>query len=224
MTLAVIIPALNAGARLPMTLASLSDADAVFVVDGGSADDTTALAAAGGARVLSAPRGRGTQLHAGAQAAIAAGYDWLLFLHADTQLEAGWRAETAAFIAAPEAARRAGAFRFRLDDASPQARRLEAVVAWRCRRLALPYGDQGLLLHKDFYDELGGFRPLPLMEDVDIIRRIGRKRLTLFSTGARTSAERWRKDGWRRRSARNLICLTLYFMGVPPRLLVKLYG
>jgi hypothetical protein len=101
---------------------------------------------------------------------------------------------------------------------------LERLVAWRVRTLALPYGDQGLLIRRDFYRSLGGFRPWPLMEDVDLVRRIGRHRLTVLRSAARTSAERWRRGGWKRRSLRNLGCLTLYFLGVPPRLIAHLYG
>ncbi|RYJ04407.1 MAG: glycosyl transferase family 2, partial [Acetobacteraceae bacterium] len=114
--------------------------------------------------------------------------------------------------------------RFTLDDPAPQARRLERLVAWRCRALALPYGDQGLLISRALYDELGGFRPLPLMEDVDLVRRLGRRRLAALPVDAVTSAERWRRDGWWRRSARNLGCLSLYFLGLPPSLIRRLYG
>ena len=84
-----------------------------------------------------------------------------------------WRA----FLAAPEAESRAGYFDFALDDPTPAARRLERIVAWRCRVLALPYGDQGLLIARSLYDAVGGFAPLPLMEDVDLVRRLGRRRL-----------------------------------------------
>ena len=83
------------------------------------------------------------------------------------------------------------------------ARRLERLVAWRCRVLALPYGDQGLLISRALYEAVGGFRPLPLMEDVDLVRRLGRSRLPPLPVPAVTSAERWRREGWRRRSARN---------------------
>jgi hypothetical protein len=88
----------------------------------------------------------------------------------------------------------------------------------------LPYGDQALLIHREFYRLLGGFRPWPLMEDVDLVRRIGRHRLTVFQSAARTSAERWRREGWKRRSLRNITCLTLYFVGVPPQFIARLYG
>ncbi len=92
------------------------------------------------------------------------------------------------------------------------------------RWLALPYGDQGLLIHRDFYNAIGGFRPMPLMEDVDIVRRIGRARLVVLPVAARTSAARWRKDGWLMRGSRNLACLALYFVGVSPRFIKRLYG
>ncbi len=83
-------------------------------------------------------------------------------------------------MADPANAGRAAVFRFALDDATPAARRLERVVAWRCRTLGLPYGDQGLLLSRALYDALGGFRALRLMEDVDLIRRVGRARLVFL--------------------------------------------
>lgn len=218
--LSVIVPAVDAAPMLPAALAAVGDGAEIIVVDGGSRDATSAIAAAAGARVVSTARGRGVQLAAGADAAQGA---WLLFLHADTVLGAGWRADVKAFTADPANRSRAAAFRFALDDAAPQARRLERMVAWRGRVLGLPYGDQGVLIHRDFYRALGGFRPLPLMEDVDLVRRIGRARLTILATPAVTSAARWRRDGWLRRSLRNLTCLALYLAGVPPRLLVRVY-
>jgi rSAM/selenodomain-associated transferase 2 len=222
--LSVIIPTFNAAPTLqPMLRALGAGADfigEIIVADGGSADASVAVAEAHGARVVSAPKGRGQQLAASADAAAG---DWLLFLHADTCLQPGWEQAARRFMGDPGNRNRAGAFRFALDDASPGARRLEALVAWRCRRLGLPYGDQGLLLSRDFYRRLGGYRPLPIMEDVDLVRRIGRRRLVMFEAQAITSAEKWRAAGWRLRSARNLGCLALYFLGVPPRVIAKVY-
>jgi hypothetical protein len=123
----------------------------------------------------------------------------------------------------PASGERAAAFTFALDDPSAAARRLERLVAWRCTRLGLPYGDQGLLIARAFYDRIGGYRPLPLMEDVDLTRRIGRRRIAVLPVRALTSAERWRRDGWIARSARNLACLGLYYAGVPPRLIARIY-
>ena len=117
----------------------------IVIADGSSTDDTAAIAGAAGARLIAAERGRGTQLAAGAAAANG---EWLLFLHADCRLEPGWAPAVAAFVRQPRAECRAGYFDFALDDPAPAARRLERIVAWRCRVLALPYGDQGLLISR----------------------------------------------------------------------------
>lgn len=223
-SLSIIIPTLNAAGTLPGTLAALrpwGQGLEMLVVDAGSGDGTTALAVVGNARIVSVPRGRGRQLAAGAEAATG---EWLLFLHADTRLDPAWADAVRAFIADPANRGKAAYFRFALDDADPRARRLERAVAWRCRRLALPYGDQGLLIHRHLHRVVGGFRPLPLMEDVDMIRRLGRGRLVGLDVPAVTSADKWRRDGWNRRSLRNLFCLSLWFLGVPPRLIARIYG
>ena len=216
--LTIVIPALNAGACLGSCLAALAGADEIIVVDGGSSDDSAEIAKQAGARVIAVPRGRGAQLRAGAKAAKG---DWLLFLHADTRLGAGWRDAVMAHVAtAPD---HAGCFDLRLDDRAWQARVIEHGVALRVRLLGLPYGDQGLLISRHLYDDVGEYRPLALMEDVDLVRRIGRNRLRRLDATALTSAERWRRDGWLRRSGRNLVCLTLYAMGMAPDRLARFY-
>jgi rSAM/selenodomain-associated transferase 2 len=221
-TLSIVIPTLNAARTLGATLTACAEAGAELVVaDGGSTDGTPVLARAAGCRVVAAPRGRGLQLAAGAAAARGG---WLLFLHADTRPAPGWAAVARQFLADPANAGRAAHFAFALDDEAPQARRLERRVAWRCRALALPYGDQGLLLSRALYEAVGGYRPIPLMEDVDFVRRLGRRRLAALPVPALTSAERWRREGWRRRSARNLLCLSLWFLGVPPRIIRRVYS
>ena len=217
--LAAIIPTWNAARTLPGTIAAMGPVGALVVVDGGSADATRTVAIACGATVIEAPRGRGSQLAAGIAATTC---PWLLLLHADTRLQPGWRVAAEAHMAI--GAGKAAYFRFALDSDDPRARRLERMVAWRSRALGLPYGDQGLLIHRELLTFAGGMRPLPLMEDVDLICRLGRHRLVGLNATAMTSADKWNRDGWCRRSARNLCCLALWFAGVPPRWIVRLYG
>jgi rSAM/selenodomain-associated transferase 2 len=220
--LSIVIPVVNAEKELPATLRSLKTGlkSEIVVADGGSTDDTAAIAAEAGAKLTFADGGRGPQLAAGAATATG---DWLLFLHADTRPQPGWEHAAKAFMADGDNLFRAGYFRFALNDGSAAARRLESLVHWRCRALGLPYGDQGLLISREFYDFLGGFPALPLMEDVEMVRTIGRRRLTLLPVAAVTSAERYRRDGYLRRPVRNLICVGLYFVGFPPRLIDSLY-
>jgi rSAM/selenodomain-associated transferase 2 len=193
----------------------------IIIADGGSTDRTREIASEHGALVIPAARGRGVQLRAAAEAAT---QPWLLALHADTKPGPGWQAAIADFIARPAVAAEAGYFRFTLNDPAPEARRLEAMVAWRCRWLGLPYGDQGLLIGRDFYRALGGYEAIPLMEDVALIRRIGRKRLVALPADFITSAEKWQRDGWYARSARNLFCLSLWFAGVAPERIAAFYA
>ncbi len=221
--LSIVIPTLRAAATLERTLGAVAGAGIVHevvVADAASTDATRQTAARGGARVIEAPRGRGLQLAAGAAATAG---EWLLFLHADTVPGTGWAEAVSRFTAEPANRRRAAVFRLALDDPDPRARRLERLVAWRTTVLGLPYGDQGLLIARAFYEELGGFRAIELMEDVDMVRRIGRRSITVLDAVATTSAVRYRKDGYFVRGLRNIACLGLYFLGVPPRLIVRLY-
>jgi rSAM/selenodomain-associated transferase 2 len=227
--ISVVIPALNAESSLAATLAALVPAAVeglvreVIVVDGGSTDATADIVDAAGANLLRRTGGRGYQLAAGAQRAR---FPWLLFLHADTMLEPGWEREAANFMDRIDRDKRrpsAAAFRFALDDVGSRPRLLERMVAARCALLRLPYGDQGLLMPRHLYEDIGGFSSLPLMEDVDIVRRLGRRRLIMLRARAVTSAVRFRRDGYVRRSARNLLCLSLYYLRVPPHVIQRVY-
>jgi rSAM/selenodomain-associated transferase 2 len=221
----IVIPTLNAGPTLGRTLAALPDhPDLTFsttICDGGSDDETVAIARQAGASVVTAPAGRGDQLATGAAAGSA---PWLLFLHADTRLDVCAGETIARFVSPTDHADKAGYFRLRFDTTESAARRVERLAIWRCRVLALPYGDQGLLISRAHYERLGGFSALPLMEDVDFVRRIRRNNLIPLDADAVTSAARYRRDGWLLRPLRNLTCLSLYFAGVPPRTLRRLYG
>jgi rSAM/selenodomain-associated transferase 2 len=228
--ISVIIPTLNAEARLAEAMTALVPAAVdglvreVIVIDGGSGDRTAAIADQAGANFVVRTGGRGHQLAAGAHRAR---FPWLLFLHADTVLEPGWERDAVAFMDAVDAGKRplaAAAFRFALDDDGVRPRLLERMVALRCALLRLPYGDQGVLIPQLLYAEVGGYNPHPLMEDVDFVRRLGRRRLTMLRPRAVTSAERYRRDGYLLRSMRNLMCLSLYFLRVPTSVLNRIYG
>src|SRR5581483_3907031 len=221
--ISVVIPTLNAEATLARTLASLVPAAVdglvrqVVVTDGGSSDRTLEIADNAGADIVRHGRGRGPQLAAGAQSAR---FPWLLFLHADTSLEPGWEREASLFMARIDAGERpaaAAAFRFALDDTGLGPRLLERLVALRS-------GAQGLLIPRRLYAEVGGYRPLAIMEDVDLVRRLGRRRTAILRCRAVTSAERFRRDGYLFRSARNLLCLALYTLRVPPHVISRIYG
>ena len=227
--LSIIIPTLNAEDELPDALAALDagmaklDAVEIVVSDGGSSDTTCELARKAGAIVVAGEPGRGQQLAAGAKAASS---DWLLFLHADTRLEDRWPQVVGQFMeifSADDIEAKAAAFRYRLDDTAGVARFLEVIVELRTWWLALPYGDQGLLIARRHYDEVGGFKPIPIMEDVDIVRRIGRKRLVQLRCSAITSAARYRRDGYLKRMLRNVRCLAMWFLGVAPDKIAKAY-
>ncbi len=226
--LSIVIPTWNEAARLPQTLAAWQSARVageIVVADAHSPDGTGALAQHLGARMVASPRGRGAQLRAGAEAARG---DWLLFLHADTLPGAGVAAAVARFVADPANRDRAGYFRLRLDDPAHAARRVERMADWRARVFGLPYGDQGLLLARALYERADGYPPIPIMEDVALVRRLGRQfgRRCLVPLDAEvvTSAERYRRHGYWLRPMRNLCCLALYALGVPPAALARIYG
>ncbi len=213
------IPALEVGEALRPTLDSIKGCvDDIVVSDGRSSDHTAAFAENAGATVVVGDRGRGQQLRRGAEIATS---EWLLFLHADTVLEDGWIDEVRQFL--DEDAGKAAVFCFALDDLSPWARVVEKGVAIRSRWFALPYGDQGLLISRALYDSICGYKPIPLFEDVDIIRRLGRRRLTILNSKATTSAVRYQRGGFLRRPLKNLMLLLFYYLGVSPQKLARLY-
>jgi rSAM/selenodomain-associated transferase 2 len=190
----------------------------LILADGGVDPRLDRLAASRtDARVIRTARGRGLQMNAGASAATGI---WLLFVHADSRMPPGWLDHFEAFTADVAG----GWFEFALDDGSWQARVVEWTVDWRVRLLRLPYGDQGVFVRRDVFKRLGGYRDLPLMEDVDFVRRLRRAgRCAEIPLPLVTSSRRWRRDGWFRRSARNTMLVALYFAGVSPATLARWY-
>jgi len=194
----------------------------IVVVDGGSNDDTIKIAQKNGARIFSTAPGRGEQLSEGALQATG---DWFLFLHADTVLAAGWHEEIASFLKRTTYYNKvASVFSFQLNEQTQVGRILQIFVSFRCRLFGLAWGDQGLFISRKFYFELGGYnRDMPLFEDVDIIRRIGKARLHFLATPAITSAVRYIRDGYFRRIVKNTLCLIAFFLKIPPSLIQRYY-
>ena len=226
--ISVVIPTLNAELRLALCLEALVAAAVdgivkeVIVADGGSDDRSVSIAEAAGARVVTCDRGRGRQLAAGAAAARG---EWLLFLHADTVLDASWIDEAGSFL---ENKNRFGVFTLRFDSPRFQAIIVAAGAMARARLLSLPYGDQGLLISRDVYDAVGGYAVQGLFEDVDMIERLvrmqGSKALHIFKSKAVTSAEKYERNGYARQVAENFVRIIRYKMGAPPARLEREYS
>jgi rSAM/selenodomain-associated transferase 2 len=225
--ISIVIPTLNAMPRLADCLAALVSGlcdglvREAIVVDGTSNDQSAQLATDMGCKVVVLPpqaRGRGQQLRAGAQAASG---DWLLFLHADTVLQEGWVRAVGNHIAnQPD---KAAYFQLAFEQSGAGARRVARFANMRARALVLPYGDQGLLISRALYDVIGGFSGIPLMEDVDIVRRLGRRLLVPLTAIAQTSGEKFARGGWWARPARNSMLLAAYMLGVRPDVLARWY-
>jgi rSAM/selenodomain-associated transferase 2 len=166
----VVIPVLNEAGRLRHLITALSEAPErpeIIVVDGGSTDQSASVANAMGARVMAAARGRGPQMAAGAACAHG---EVLLFLHADTRIPPGALTAMCSALAHHPAAQ-GGNFRLLFDGSRRFDRWLEDFYDW-IRVRGLYYGDSGIFLRRRCYRRLGGYRPLPIMEDYDLVRRM----------------------------------------------------
>ncbi len=222
----VVIPTLNSEAYIADMLMSLMPAvmngliTEVVVSDGGSDDHTYKICDEMGAHYIKGEAGRGKQLAAGGSVAKGT---WLLFLHVDTHLEPGWLEAIAIFTQQAHASPKAAYFKFGLNDKGMMPYIIEKSVALRCKVMGLPYGDQGLLISKKHYEAIGGYAALPLMEDVNIIQKIGAKNLAMLSATVKTSPERYKKEGYIKRIGRNFVCISLYFIGVKPKVIDRIY-
>ncbi|MEP5728132.1 MAG: TIGR04283 family arsenosugar biosynthesis glycosyltransferase [Sulfitobacter sp.] len=217
----VVIPTLNAEARLPQCLKALMEGleaglvRELIVSDGGSSDTTGAVAQAWGAEVLHGPPSRGGQLRRGCAQARG---EWLLILHADTVLQPGWAKQVQSHVSQDD---RAAWFQLRFDHHSIPAK---LVANWANLRsqLGLPYGDQGMLIPAGLYAKVGGYPDMPLMEDVALARAL-RGSMCGLPVQAVTSAEKYIRQGWFRRGLGNLWTLLRYFSGVDINRLAQSY-
>ncbi len=222
--LTVVTPTLDAAAGIGPLLSELARGAAaglvreLIVSDGGSTDGIVEIAETVGARVVSGPAGRGRQLRRGAEAARG---EWLMFIHADSRLPDGWIAAVERHIErAPD---KAAVFRLGFDDDGFAARWVAGWANVRTRLFAMPYGDQALILSRRLYDEIGGYRDIPIMEDVAIVRALGRRRIAVLPAVLTTSATKYRREGWFRRGLKNWRCVALYFAGVDPEKIAEKY-
>ena len=224
--LSIIIPAYNSEDVLSVCLSSLMPGleagllREVILVDGGSEDQTRRLAEGAGAHVIQAStKGRAAQMRVGVEQARG---DWFLFLHADTALSRDWAERVKTHMS--ERRDKAAAFTLAYRSDHPMAKVVARRANWRARSLGLPYGDQGLLMSRKLYQEIGGYPDTSFMEDVQIIRAIGKSRLSILSAEARTDASKYERDGWRKRSWRNAFLITRYLLGANPEKLAKSYS
>jgi rSAM/selenodomain-associated transferase 2 len=219
--ISIVIPVLNEAIAIRAVLAQVVDTPNVeaIVVDGGSEDDTVAIAQTMGIKVISTTARRARQMNAGA--AVATG-DILLFLHADTQLPPNFDGFVRQALQQPGTV--AGAFELRIDAQLRGVKLIERMVNWRSRFLSMPYGDQAIFLKTSVFAELGGFPDLPIMEDFELMRRLKRLgRITLVSAPVITSGRRWQKLGVVKTTLINQLVIAGYFLGVPPAELLRWY-
>jgi len=220
-TVSVVVPTLNEERVLAATLewARQPGVQEIIVVDGGSCDATAAVAAQHADLVLSAPRGRAAQMNAGA--AHARG-DILLFLHADTRLPDGFADAVSA--ACGDSAVVGGRFDVNLEPSSPLIRLTGELINRRSRLTRISTGDQAIFIRRAVFEQLGGYADIPLMEDIDLSRRMKRAgRIACLRQRLTTSARRWQKDGVVRTILLMWSLRALYFCGVSPARLQRVY-
>lgn len=216
--LAAVIPVLDDAERLRRLLAELRTDPhlEIVVVDGGSGDETPVVAAAAH-KVVAAPPSRGGQLRAGV---AASDRDWLWFLHADTHLEASAIRTLAGCLDTPGW----GFFAVRLDNGAWPYRVIEHAMKWRSFATGIATGDQGIFVHRRLLDAVGGIPDQPLMEDVELSKRLRRiAKPQRLSAAVTTSCRRWERRGVLRTMVLMWTLRLRYFLGVSPEVLARSY-
>ncbi len=222
--ISVIIPVYRESKTIHRTLRHLSrppfrDME-IIVVEGDGSGGMRRMVPQRGIKWLHAPRGRGIQMNHGAAAAAGS---ILLFLHADTLLPEDAAQAILEACKPPHIA--GGAFTLGIDAEAPAFRAIESLVHLRTRLSRIPYGDQGIFVKKRIFHELGGYPPIPLMEDVAFMERLRRtgKQITILPGTVSTSARRWEAEGLLYCTLRNRMLMLLYALGVPPERLARFY-
>lgn len=219
MSISIIIPTLNEEDNLEHTLKSVGQDGELIVVDAGSHDSTIKIASRFTEKIILSERGRGSQMDRGAREAKG---DVLLFLHADTKLPEDWKNQLTGIL--KDNAVIGGGFGLKIDSKKLSFRLIEAMVNIRSRYLGLIYGDQAIFARRDAFFAAGGFMGLPLMEDVDFIKRLkGKGKVVLLDADVFTSSRHWEKKGILMTTLRNWIFLGFYYLGVSPEKLYKWY-
>ena len=220
MKLSIVIPTLNEAEILGQTLAGLKDQlDEIIVVDGGSKDGTVQVARQYTLHVLISRRGRGFQQDTGARESHG---NVLVFLHADTQLPRGYQHLIERASADPDVV--FGAFYLKIHPSTPALDCIAFMANLRSRFLKLPYGDQALFVRRTAYFQVGGFQDWPIMEDVDLVRRLNLAGGFNLARGyVKTSARRWQEEKLVLTTLRNWSLMIRYFLGVSPHILARHY-
>lgn len=219
MSISVIIPTLNEERYLEDTLKSIGQGVEIIIVDGGSSDATSEVARRFTEKIILSEKGRGAQMDRGAREAAGG---LLLFLHADTRLPHGWKGHVEDIL--KDAKVIGGGFKLKIDSRKFYLHLTEVIANLRSKHLGLIYGDQAIFVRKNDFLAVGGFLGLPLMEDVDLIKRLKKKgRMVLLDAYISTSSRKWDKSGFLRTTLRNWIFLILYYVGVSPERLYRWY-
>jgi rSAM/selenodomain-associated transferase 2/rSAM/selenodomain-associated transferase 1 len=219
--LSIVIPTLNEEEHLGQTLAKVGRVPhgEVIVCDGGSQDKTVEIAEEWGARVIRTEPNRGRQMNLGAREASG---DILLFVHADTLLPERYSAFIREALTDPKVV--GGAFAWKVEPSTPFLRYIEKNVAWRTKIFRMPYGDQAYFVRASVFREIGGYMDIPLMEDVEFIRRLRKiGKMAYIPQPVVTSPRRYQRRGPVRTSLRNKITLFGYYLGIHPERLSKFY-
>jgi rSAM/selenodomain-associated transferase 2 len=224
MSLAIVVPTLNEAKLIATTLTRLAPLRArgaeIIVVDGGSSDETCAIAAPLADHVISAARGRASQMNAGAAMAR---HEVLLFLHADTQLPSGADSLVLQFLKSGRY--RWGRFDVRIDGSPRMLRIVSALMNWRSRLTGIATGDQAIFVTRSAFEAAGRFPEIALMEDIALSRRLlSFSRPACIPAKAITSGRRWETHGVWRTILLMWWLRIRYRLGASPQTLAKAYA